>query len=58
METLVNDPNFDVKKLRRVRNCQEGVKYERRNLEWIREERAKQEKVESDAASPTADCPV
>ena len=42
----------DVMKLARSieRDCQEGVKWERRKLEWIREEKRKQVEAESKAA--------
>jgi exonuclease VII small subunit len=34
-----------------AKDCQEGVKWEQRKLEWIREERAKQQKsAKSEAA--------
>jgi hypothetical protein len=43
---------FDIKKFAEslVKDCQEGVKWERRKLEWILEEEAKQVKSKSDAA--------
>jgi hypothetical protein len=43
---------FDIKKFAEslVRDCQEGVKWERRKLEWILEEEEKQAKGKSDAA--------
>jgi hypothetical protein len=43
---------FDIKKFAEslVKDCQEGVKWERRKLEWILEEEAKQAKGTSDAA--------
>jgi hypothetical protein len=33
-----------------VKDCQEGVKWERRKLEWIREERAKEAKANGEGA--------
>jgi hypothetical protein len=43
---------FDIKKFAEslVKDCQEGVKWERRKLEWILEEEEKQGKGKSDAA--------
>jgi hypothetical protein len=51
MDYWVDLDEFDMVKIERFarsieKDCQEGVKWERRKLEWIREERAK----EADAA--------
>jgi hypothetical protein len=44
--------NFDIKKFAEslVKAGREGVKWERRKLEWVREEKDKQAKAKSDAA--------
>jgi hypothetical protein len=43
---------FDIKKFAQslVRGCQEGVKWERRKLEWILEEEKKKAEGKSEAA--------
>ena len=43
METLMNRPDFDLEKFGEnlARDVQEGVKWERRKLEWILEEKKK-----------------
>jgi len=43
---------FDIKKFAEslVRDCQEGVKWERRKLEWILEEEKKKAEGKSEAA--------
>lgn len=43
MENLVNDPNFDLEKFAEslAKDGREGVKWERRKLEWILEDEAK-----------------
>lgn len=57
MDTLIGSDNFDIQKFAEsiVKDGSEGVKWERRKLEWIREERAAhekamQEKTKGDAA--------
>ena len=52
MESLIDVETFDIKKFAEslVKDCQEGVKWERRKLEWIREERAKEAKVNGESA--------
>lgn len=57
MDTLIGSDKFDIQKFADslVKDGREGVKWERRKLEWIREERAKnetakQEKTSGDAA--------
>jgi hypothetical protein len=52
METLVNDPNFDLEKFAEslAKDGREGVKWERRKLEWILEEEKKQQEAKSEAA--------
>ena len=44
--------NFDIEKFARSieSDCREGVKWERRKLEWVREERAKRVKADGEAA--------
>ncbi|MDQ2833995.1 MAG: hypothetical protein M3Y50_09675 [Acidobacteriota bacterium] len=51
MDTLIGSKNFDIQKFAEslVRDGREGVKWERRKLEWIREERAEREKSKSEA---------
>jgi hypothetical protein len=52
MSTRLDAENFDIKKFAEslVAAGREGVKWERRKLEWIREEKDKQAKSKSDAA--------
>jgi hypothetical protein len=52
MESLIDVETFDIKKFAEslVKDCQEGVKWERRKLEWIREERAKEAKANGEGA--------
>jgi hypothetical protein len=52
MESLIDVETFDIKKFAEslVKDCQEGVKWERRKLEWIREERAKEAKANGQGA--------
>ncbi len=47
MENGIGSENFDLEKFARSieKDCQEAVKWERRKLEWIREERAKEAKA-------------
>ncbi len=42
MENWIDLETFDIQKFAESleRDCQEGVKWERRKLQWIREERA------------------
>ncbi len=44
METWIDVETFDIQKFAEslVKDCQEGVKWEQRKLEWIREEKAKE----------------
>ena len=53
MQNWIDPEKFDVQRFAetRVKLCREGVKWEIRKLEWIREERAKQEQHKSDQAS-------
>jgi hypothetical protein len=43
MNNWIDAETFDIEKFAQslVRDCQEGVKWERRKLQWIREEKAK-----------------
>ena len=52
MENWIDVETFDIKKFAEslVRDCQEGVKWERRKLEWILEEERKQAENKSQAA--------
>jgi len=52
METWVDLDKLDFIKFARSieRDCQEGVKWERRKLEWILEEERKQAETEREAA--------
>ena len=51
MENGIDLETFDIKKFAEslVRDCQEGVKWEHRKLEWIREEKAKSAEPEQTA---------
>ena len=52
MENGIDLETFDIERFARSieKDCQEGVKWERRKLEWIREERAKEAKVNGEVA--------
>jgi hypothetical protein len=52
MDTHIDVEKFDIQKFAEslVKAGREGVKWERRKLEWIREEKAKQASDKSDAA--------
>ncbi len=52
MDTQIGVEKFNIQKFAEslVKAGCEGVKWERRKLEWIREEKAKQEKAKSEAA--------
>lgn len=52
MDTQIDAESFDIQKFAEslVKDGREGVKWERRKLEWIREEKAKQEKAKGEAA--------
>lgn len=52
MENSIDLETFDIQRFAEslVKDCQEGVKWERRKLEWIREERAKDAKASDSAA--------
>jgi hypothetical protein len=52
MENWLDLEKLDVMKLARSieRDCQEGVKWERRKLEWILEEERKQAEAKREAA--------
>jgi len=52
MENWIDAETFDIKKFAEslVKDCQEGVKWERRKLEWILEEEEKQAESQSEAA--------
>ena len=52
MENWIDVETFDIKKFAESleRDCQQGVKWERRKLEWILEEKAQQENTKSEAA--------
>ena len=52
MDTLVGSENFNIEKFAEslAKAGREGVKWERRKLEWILEEENKQEQVKTDAA--------
>jgi hypothetical protein len=51
MDTRVDVETFDIQKFAEslVKAGREGVKWERRKLEWIREEKATQANTKSDA---------
>ena len=52
MDSHIDLETFDIKKFAEslVRDGREGVKWERKKLEWILEEAAKREKSEAHAA--------
>jgi hypothetical protein len=52
MDTLIGSEKFDIQKFAEslVKDGSEAVKWERRKLEWIREDKAKQENAKDDAA--------
>ena len=52
MSTSTNPEKLDIKRFAEslVKAGREGVKWERRKLEWIREEKDRQAKAKSDAA--------
>ncbi len=52
MEMLVNHPDFDIHQLAEqlANAAREGVKWERRELEWILEEKKMSEAVNESAA--------
>jgi hypothetical protein len=52
MDTLIGSEKFNIQKFAEslVKAGREGVKWERRELEWILEEEKKQEKAKSEAA--------
>jgi len=52
MESGIDLETFDIERFARSieKDCQEGVRWERRKLEWVREERAKEGKVNGEAA--------
>ncbi len=52
MDIQTDVKKFDIQKFAEslVKAGREGVKWERRKLEWIREEKAKQATAESEAA--------
>ncbi len=52
MDTLIGSENFNIQKFAEslVKAGREGVKWERRKLEWILEEEKNQEKAKSEAA--------
>lgn len=52
MGVQIDPETFDIQKFAEslARAGREGVKWERRKLEWIREEKAKQANAKSDAA--------
>lgn len=52
MDTHVDEEKFSIQKFAEslVKAGREGVKWERRKLEWIREEKATQEKAKGEAA--------
>jgi hypothetical protein len=52
MENWIDAETFDIKRFAEslVKDCQEGVKWERRKLEWILEEEKKQVEHKSEAA--------
>jgi len=58
METWIDVETFDIKKFAEslVTDCQEGVKWERRNLEWILEEEKKQAVTEAEIVSKLSKC--
>lgn len=52
MAATIDIEKFDIKKFAEtlVKAGREGVKWERRKLDWLREEKAKEAKAKSDAA--------
>jgi len=52
MDTLIGSEKFNIQKFAEslVRAGREGVKWERRKLDWILEEEKRQEKAKSEAA--------
>jgi hypothetical protein len=52
MDTRIDSEKFDIQKFAEslVKAGREGVKWERKKLEWIREDKLKQAKTKSDAA--------
>lgn len=52
MENYIDVATFDIKRFAEslVRDCQEGVKWERRKLDWILDEEQKRVEVQRDAA--------
>ncbi|ADW69631.1 hypothetical protein [Granulicella tundricola] len=52
MENWIDVKTFDIEKFARSleKDCQEGVKWERRKLEWILEEKKAQAEGKSEAA--------
>jgi hypothetical protein len=52
MAATIDVEKFDIKKFAEslVKAGREGVKWERRKLDWVREEKAKEAKTKSDAA--------
>jgi len=52
MESGIDVEKFDIKKFAEslVKDCQEGVKWERRKLEWVLEEEKKRAEGKSEAA--------
>jgi hypothetical protein len=52
MDARIDSEEFDIQKFAEslVKAGREGVKWERKKLEWIREEKAMQSKTKSDAA--------
>jgi hypothetical protein len=52
MNARTDVEDFDIQKFAEslVKAGREGVKWERKKLEWIREEKSKQSKTKSDAA--------
>jgi len=58
METWIDVETFDIKKFAEslVKDCQEGVKWERRNLESILEEEKKQAVTEAEIVSKLSKC--
>jgi hypothetical protein len=52
MENWIDVDTFDIKKFAEslVKDCQEGVKWERRKLEWILEEEKKQAAEQKEVA--------
>ena len=52
MENYIDVTTFDIKRFAEslVKDCQEGVKWEQRKLEWIIEEEKKQTEAKGQAA--------